>query len=505
MDGTQKKKILIIRMSSLGDIVLTAPVLRNIKEAMPDAEIDFLVKPQFAGAVKGNKLISKVIPFSGLFATANAINAAGYDYIIDLHAVLRSRLVCALSKAKKVIRYKKSSLARRLFVKMKIPSPSLEKHTAEKYLDTLKEIDIPIKYAGPELGDWDFATAELAQKPKKLLLLQTAFLGDCVLTLPLLKKMREVFPEAQITVITRPETVQVFSAAGLPGVTFIEDRKKTAKIKLAETLRIVSELTKQSFDAAIIPHRSFRSAFIAWKAGIPLRIGFSNSAGKFFLTHKVPFSWLMHDVERNLSLLSPLAKDLQPSFPGIKQNKEASAAISEAKGLIAGINPGSAWPTKRWPAENWADLIKKLYRATGKKVLISGGPGEKEWNGSIERAAGPDFCLNLTGKTSMPELMEAIRGLKVFISNDSGPMHIACALGVPAVGIFGPTTKELGFFPYGKKNTVVQVPLACRPCALHGSKKCPRGHFLCMKLITPKMVFDAAAEKLDKEDFIQGR
>ena len=96
--------------------------------------------------------------------------------------------------------------------------------------------------------------------------------------------------------------------------------------------------------------------------------------------------------------------------------------------------------------------------------------------------------------------MEAIRGLKVFISNDSGPMHIACALGVPTVGIFGPTTKELGFFPYGRNNSVVQVPLSCRPCALHGSKKCPRGHFLCMKLITVDMVFNAAIEKTKISD-----
>ena len=483
-------------MSSLGDIILTSPVLKSIRKALPDAEIDFLVKPQFAGAVRGNPYINKVIPFSGLFATVNAINAAGYDYIIDLHDVLRSRLICAFSKAGKIVRYKKSSLARRIFVKMRIPSPSLEKHTAEKYLDTLKEIGIPAAKGGPEPNDWNYASAELAQAPGSILLLQTAFLGDCVLTLPLLKKTREIFPMSKITVVTRPETVQIFAAAGLDNVDFIEDRKKTAKSKLAETKRIISELSERKFDAALIPHRSLRSAFIAWKAGIPVRIGFSNSAGKFLLTHKIPFSWLMHDVERNLSLLSPLTKNLKAGFPGIKPDAAASSAISAARGLVCGINPGSAWPTKRWPAENWAVLVRRLAAETGSKVLIAGGPGEQEWNRNIEKASGPENCVNLTGKTTMPELMEAIRGLKVFISNDSGPMHIACALGVPAVGIFGPTTKELGFFPYGKNNSVVQVQLECRPCALHGSRKCPRGHFLCMKLITPDMVFNAAMEKI---------
>ena len=94
----------------------------------------------------------------------------------------------------------------------------------------------------------------------------------------------------------------------------------------------------------------------------------------------------------------------------------------------------------------------------------------------------------------MPELMEAIRPLKIFVSNDSGPMHIAAALGVSAVGIFGPTTRELGFFPYGDGNRVIETPLACRPCALHGSRTCPRGHFLCMRLLTVGEVFEAAAK-----------
>lgn len=497
MAGTERQKILIIRMSSLGDIVLTAPVVKNIRAAMPETEIHFLVKPQFIGAVSGNKLVDKIIPFSGLFATVNALNSYNYDFVIDLHSVLRSRLICALVKAKRIVRYKKASFARRLFVKMRIPSPSLEKHTVERYLATLNEINIPIKYSSTELGDWDFNSAKLADTPKKILLMQTAFLGDCVLTLPLLKKIREIFPKTSITVITRPETVQIFSAPELGGINFIEDNKKKAKSKLAEFKRLRALISDGNFDAAIIPHRSLRSALLAWKAGIPIRIGFDNSAGKFLLTHKIHFSWLMHDVERNLSLMAPLTKHLNASFPDIKTSKEAYNITAQVKGLIAGINPGSAWPTKRWPAENWAELIKRIYKSSGKKVLIIGGKNETSWNNAIAQAAGDEACLNLTGKTTMSELIEAIRGLKVFISNDSGPMHIACALGVPAIGIFGPTTKELGFFPYGKNNTVIQTRLACRPCALHGSKKCPRKHFLCMKLITVERVFNAAAEKFN--------
>lgn len=486
-------RILVIRMSSLGDIILTAPVFRNLKAKWPGARLDILVKPQFLGAVSKSAFIDRALPFTGLFSAVAAANAADYDAILDLHDTPRSRLISLLARAPIKLRYRKASLARRLFVGLRIPSPTLEKHTLERYLEPLAALGVPVVHSGPELGDWNPAgdRPELRKGPLRICVLQTAFLGDCVLTLPLLKKLREIMPRAAVTVVTRPETAEIFKASGQVKAV-IEDRKKTATSRLGEFNRLAAELRAGNFDAAIIPHRSLRSALLAWRAGIPVRVGFSSSAGSFLMTHKVPFSWLLHDVERNLSLLSPLAENLTAAFPGMK--RDAGAPYGKEDKVIAGINAGSAWPTKRWPAEKWARLIKLLAAAHGGKVLMVGGPGEKEWNGEIERLAGPDNCLNLTGRTSMPELMEAIRPLKVFISNDSGPMHIAAALGVPAVGVFGPTTRELGFFPYGPNNRVVETPLACRPCALHGSKTCPRGHFLCMRLLTVDEVFRAAQD-----------
>lgn len=485
-------RILVIRMSSLGDIILTAPVFRNLKAKWPKARLDILVKPQFLGAVAKNAYIHKALPFTGLASALRVINGAAYDAIIDLHDTPRSRLLCLLARAPVKLRYRKAALSRRLFVGLRIPSPALEKHTLERYLEPLAALGVPVLHSGPELGDWapGGPKPELKPGPLRICLLQTAFLGDCVLTLPLLKKLREAFPEAAVTVVTRPETAGIFSASGL-AAEIIEDRKKTAP-RLAEFGRLAGELRARGFDAAIVPHRSLRSALLAWRAGIPVRVGFSSSAGAFLFTHKVPFSWLLHDVERNLALLSPLAENLASAFPGLRG--AAGVPYSPGDRVTAGINAGSAWHTKRWPAEKWGRLVRKLAAARGGKVLLVGGPGEKEWNAEIERLAGPENCLNLTGRTTMPELMEAIRPLKVFISNDSGPMHIAVALGVPAVGIFGPTTRELGFFPYGPRNRVVETPLACRPCALHGSAKCPHGHFLCMRLLTVEEVFKASQE-----------
>jgi len=492
-------RILVIRMSSLGDIILTAPVLRNLRNRWPKARITMLVKPQFAAAAAKNPFISDILAFKDLPSALGAIKKGRYDILIDLHANLRSRLLSAFSGIRTKTRYRKDSLARRLFVNFRIPSPALEKHTLERYLEALDEIEVPIVYKEPLVGDWTLENGPAALKkgPQRLLLLQTAFLGDAVLTLPLLEKIKKVLPDAQVTVLTRPETAQVFASSRLTAEVII-DNKKTSGSFFGEFFRLLKELKERRFDIVIVPHRSLRSALLARLSGIPVRIGFDSSAGSLLFTHKVPFSWLIHDLERNLTLILPLAGDTAPSFPLMCGKTGALKELGVDGGIFIGANPGSVWPTKRWPWDYWARLITELARAYGTKVLLVGGKNEIEWNAEIEKAAAPGSVLNLTGKTGMDELMALIGSLKLFITNDSGPMHIAVAFGVPAAAIFGPTTRELGFFPYGKDHLVLEETLACRPCALHGSKQCPRGHFLCMRMITPDKVLAAAKNILDK-------
>ena len=527
-------RILVIRMSSLGDIILTAPVLRNLRRRWPRARLTMLVKPQFAAAAAKNPFISDILAFYDLPSALRIIKEERYDVLIDLHANLRSRLLSAFSGVKLKTCYRKDSLARRLFVNFRVPSPALEKHTLERYLETLDAIGVPVVYREPLVGDWAVVShpelrscgteglhnsalmplagdmtgpATLMKGVRRVALLQTAFLGDAVLTLPLLEKIKKVLPDAEVTVLTRPETAQIFASSGL-AVEVLTDNKKTSGSFFGEFFRLLSELKKRRFDIAIVPHRSLRSAMLARLAGIPVRIGFDSSAGSFLFTHKVPFSWLIHDLERNLTLVLPLACQAcgsavsraitTPSFPVLLEKTGACKDLGVDETIFIGANPGSVWPTKRWPPEYWARLITELARAYGTKVLLVGGKNEEEWNAGIEKAAAPGSVLNLTGRTGMDDLMALISRLKLFITNDSGPMHIAVALGVPVAAVFGPTTRELGFFPYGKNNLVLEEELACRPCALHGSKKCPRGHFLCMRMITPDKVRAAAKHILDK-------
>ena len=160
--------------------------------------------------------------------------------------------------------------------------------------------------------------------------------------------------------------------------------------------------------------------------------------------------------------------------------------------VLVGMNPGSVWNTKRWLPERFAELCVRL-RADGLIPVLIGGAEDKALGARIAQDGG---ALDLTGKTDLEELKALMGRLSVFVTNDSGPMHLAAAAGVPVVAIFGATTRELGFFPYGPGHRVVEVDLACRPCGLHGASKCPEGHFLCMRLLTVDQVHGACRDVL---------
>ncbi len=487
MEIPKPDKILVIRFSSLGDILLTFPVYKALKKEFPESKISVLTKPQFSQIFSSNKYIDEVITFKGIKKTVKEINESDFDLIIDLHSNLRSHIISFLSSCPIKIRYKKDSFYRRIFVNWKIITPSLQKHTVERYMECLKQIGVHHCEHDLYLDDIKKQESEKEKNTFSFLLLQTAFLGDSLLSLPLAKAIKQRFPESKLTVLIRPENVQIFSKVKEIDEVII-DNKKTAS-KMSEFTRLIKEFKKRKFDAAIIPHRSFRSALLAKLAGIPKRIGFKFGLWSFLFTDAQPFSWPMHDVERNMLLLSPLKALTYPSFPDIPFKGEIPQDVKELP-IKIGINPSSVWKTKRWPVEYFTSLIKKIYETLKVPCIITGSQKEIQYNAQIEKSLPLGYCINLTGKTDLSSLVSLISQCNIFITNDSGPMHIAAALKIPTLAIFGPTTKELGFFPYSPKAQVIEQQLACRPCRLHGSNNCPRKHFLCMKLITPDIVFD---------------
>lgn len=498
-----KQNILVMRLSSLGDIVLLSPVFKNIKEHWPNAKITLLVKEQFAQALSGHPDIDEIMVFKGFMSTLRDIRAQHFTHLLDMHATLRTILLSAFSGIENKKRYNKNFLARRIYVKFKFASPVLEKHTLEKYLAVLSDWNIPVKYHTPNLSDWKFKTLDLKKEIKNICIFQTSFLGDSVLTTPLVKKTANLFPKAKITVVTRPQTVEIFRHLDEVNKIIIDNKKGLNQI--FGIFRTANRIRRAKVDVLLVPHRSFRSALIAWLSGVKVRIGFSNSEGKFFYTKTVPFSWMIHDAERNLYLLQGIVQDnFKVELNLNNGNTDAEETVAKllkesgAEGkILVGVHPSSVWPTKCWPAENYAKLITRMEKELGLTSVLIGGPKDLEVSEQVARLS-EGHPINLATKTSLTELMALMKHLKLFITNDSGPMHIATAFGVHTLAIFGPTTKELGFFPYGEGHRVIEVKnLPCRPCALHGGKKCPLGHFKCMKDISVEEVFNNVREMLN--------
>ena len=505
MNTPQNPNILVVRFSSLGDIVLSSPVYKNIKAAWPNARITLLVKPAFSQALAGHPDIDEIlVAKKSIWGIVRQVRAGHYTHYLDLHATFKSILVGWLSNIPNRTRYDKNTLARRIFVKFHKSSPVLEKHTLEKYLEALKAWNIPVKYTEPKLGDWAYRHTEtLGKKINKIGIFQTSFIGDSVLTTPLIKKTKKLFPDTQIVVITRPQTEDIFKP--LPEVAEVILNDKRGWNKIAGVWKTARAIKKSGIDILLVPHRSFRSALIAWLSGVPVRIGFTSSEGWFLYTKTVPFSWMIHDAERNLSLLQGIAKEqfggekLSMSFtPSAEENVARLLKDFNLEGKkLVGIHAGSAWPTKCWPMEYFVELISKLQTELGVQVVLVGGGKQDTDLGEKICQLAKGHAASLCGKTSLADLMALMKHLSLFITNDSGPMHIATAFDVPTLAIFGPTTRELGFFPYGQGHRVMEIKdLECRPCALHGGKKCPLGHFKCMKDITPEEVFKNAKEML---------
>ncbi len=329
----------------------------------------------------------------------------------------------------------------------------------------------------------------------KILIIQTAFIGDLVLTTPLIRAVRKGFPQAGISVLTIPQTADLLGDnPHIDTVILYDKRKKERGIRAF--LQLVKKLRKERFDLAIVPHRSLRSALLAALSRIPQRVGFNTSAGVFLFTHKVFYRKDVHEIKRNLDLLRPFGIYLRDKSPEVfpsPQDRERAAELLRRNGIQAShrpvaIAPGSVWPTKCWPPERFTEVARLLFEEFGIKVVLIGGEADRRLCQRIAEALPSGAGAVAAGQMSLRQSAALLEMCALLLSNDSAPVHLAVAMKTPVVAIFGPTVPAFGFAPWGEGHTVVQKPLECRPCGVHGGKKCPRGHFQCMKGISPEQV-----------------
>lgn len=345
--------------------------------------------------------------------------------------------------------------------------------------------------------------ADIDKQYQRILISRTDRIGDVLLSTPVIKALREKFPQAYIAMLVAPYARDIVEGNPYLDEVIIYDKDGKHK-SWRRTIKFAGRLKKKKFDFAVILHPSNRLHLITFLAGIPLRLGYNRKLGFLVNLRKVHTKQegRKHEAEYNLDLLSELGISGNPRdlFMPIRQESEnyveelfRKEGISQADKILA-INPGASCPSKIWPLENFARVAEKLASFHNFKILILGGPKEIHLADKVTREI-KGKAINLAGKTSVSQLASIFKRCSLFISNDSGPVHIASAIGVPVVSIFGrnqPGLNPRRWGPLGKRDKYLHKDVGCIQCLAHNCQK----EFACLKAITVEDVLKAAEDIL---------
>lgn len=331
------------------------------------------------------------------------------------------------------------------------------------------------------------------EKNKKILIIQTAFIGDVIMTTPIFRAVKEIEPDSEVHALVIPAAAELLKTNPNIKKVHIFNKKSGLLNKAKELYRIINLFSSVKFTLGISVQHSLTSSMIMLLSGIPYRIG---NQYMRFVTQNVQIPFGLHNRHRVLSLLLPLS---DKSYSGEtklfiqdevknKANKLTNNNNSE-KAIKIGISPGSVWETKKWHKDYYSELIDMLGR-NNIHIYLFGSPQEKDLCETIKTNSSYKKIFNYAGELSLQETAGMVRKMDLMLTNDSAPLHIANALNVPVFSFFGPTVRRFGCYPYRKYDKMLEVDLDCRPCAKHGGDKCPLGHHNCMKLIKPEFVYN---------------
>jgi heptosyltransferase-2 len=325
---------------------------------------------------------------------------------------------------------------------------------------------------------------------KRILVVTVNWLGDAVLTTPVFKALKETFPESYVAVLAVERVRQVYeNNPYIDEIITFNDR--TFKKSVFKKIRLAIKLRKKKFDTAFLIHRSFSRAFVCWLVGIKERIGYERKKNTFVLTKKIkPPQETVHRQKYYLNLFEQSGVEIKDKLPQFfttlsaeKRMNSFLHVIKEKHEFIIGMNPSANWDLKRWPAQNFAKLADQLIENFSCAVIFTGAKKDKAIVDEVIKNMNKPF-YNLCGKTDLKELAAIMENMNVFISNDSGPAHLAAALGINTLVIFGPTSSQITS-PQGKKVNIFQKDISCEiPC-----HKLSCQDNICMKNITVDEVF----------------
>lgn len=333
----------------------------------------------------------------------------------------------------------------------------------------------------------------------RILIRAANWVGDAIMATPVIRAIRLNFPRAQISILAKPWVIPVYE--NNPWIDKIIIYKNQSRhTKGLGTLRLSKDLKSCNFDLAVLMQNAFEAALISFLAKIPERLGYNTDARSLLLNRCIKLDPVLkkkHLIDYYIGILkgAGLENDGKKMDLYITSDEKIQAekllykhSIDPAQPLI-GINPGATGGTaKRWFPERYASLARKLSDTLGVKIVIFGGPADEKLGRSINEKS-QDSCINLAGKTSLRLAFALIEKLDLFITNDSGLMHAAAALGIDQAAIIG-STNHLATAPANQNSTIIRMPVSCGPCM---KPECPKDHE-CMSLVSVDMVFHKALE-----------
>lgn len=333
---------------------------------------------------------------------------------------------------------------------------------------------------------------EILNKREKILVIQTAFLGDAILTLPMIQKLKEKYNDSLIEVLCIPATSEIFYHSPYVDNVIVYDKKGYQK-SLFHLIGLIKKIKKSNYTRIYSPHRSFRTAIIVLFSNVKETYGFDNASLSFVYKYRIKYDKTKHEVQRNLALIKyDIEKNNWRIFPELKLKDNIEKEyykIVDKKEKLAAVAPGSVWQTKIYPKEYYEIIIKFLIEK-GFFVLFVGSSEDKNLCEEFYKKF-PESSYSFAGMLSPVETISLLKKVSLLVCNDSAPTHMGMAAQIPTFTIYCSTIPGFGFYPYNEKSDYISYDnLKCKPCNSHGYKKCPINTFECGYLLTPQYVIE---------------
>ena len=314
-----------------------------------------------------------------------------------------------------------------------------------------------------------------------------------MLLTPALRALKIAYPQSHLVLLIRPLVADLMTPHPYVDEVIV-DSKGRGFNRLHSFYKSVSEIRRWGFDLAVVLHpTSFRNALIPFIAGIPERIGSNVSGRGILLTRTCADRTDLHEVHRYLRVLELIdihEQNAKLEFWHTDADRQAAHQILARQGIsskehLIGVNLGTTWRTKRWSLENFAEVIAQVQKRFDARILLTGSTAEIPLGEALAEIAQVE-AINLIGKTTLMELGALIESCALYLTCDSGPMHIATAVGTPTIALFGPTS-PIRHGPYGENHKIIEKSVECRPCYKRNCMRKDQPH-LCMTEINPNEI-----------------